>query len=766
VEGGNETVKSRIIYFALLAAAVLAYFNNVLTGESIFIERDLSVFFIPPKVLWADMIKQGMFPFWNPYNYSGIPLLATLQPGVLYPPHVLYLVLPFNIAWNWMVVLHFLLAAASIYALIKYLKASDEAALVGGIIYTLSGYLLSVHNLVPHLYAVSWFPLIVLCLLRYFETGKARAAVVTAILLVVQFLSGAPEIVILTGLVLVILTFFAPAFVETPARLPSRLCGVVGIVLLCVLLSSFQLLPLLELKSWSIRQGGLTYREAGVWSLAWRDFLQFLIPDPYGNFMSDKNYWFNQSWLKTIYLGIIPFFLSAFFFVTKDRRRVVFLVLIFVSFIFALGFNTPLYQLLYKVPPFNSLRYPVKFLFLFFFVISITAGMGLDKLRQGVAGHDRRVTRTAQVAFYTGFLFALLWAFVTIYKDPVIAWLVGRGFVPEAYNFPGVNLHDIRRFSFFSFIFCIMVLVYVRVRFKRTVLAFIILILGADLFLASYGYYSVHPWKDYMAPHPFAEKLADDRDTARYFVTPKTDKTYPLFPRSRQTLSAPFAALFGLYSVDGAEVLRISPYDKFLYLLKNAPSVEDAARFLDISGVRYLISSIRIESPAFKELMVHKVNDAAVYLYEYVPYRGRFLLYSRARTLPTEKAVIDGLLDKKLDLSRELLVQGREAGIEELPEGAGRVSVASYLPNRVVLKSETAHDAFLYVTDTYYPGWKAYVDGKETPIMQANLAYRAVRVPAGAHEVVFSYRPVSFYLGVLVTFFALIAALFIVRRSR
>jgi uncharacterized membrane protein YfhO len=128
--------------------------------------------------------------------------------------------------------------------------------------------------------------------------------------------------------------------------------------------------------------------------------------------------------------------------------------------------------------------------------------------------------------------------------------------------------------------------------------------------------------------------------------------------------------------------------------------------------------------------------------------------------------VIDGLLDKKLDLSQELLVQGREAGIEELPEGAGRVSVASYLPNRVVLKSETAHDAFLYVTDTYYPGWKAHVDGKETPIMQANLAYRAVRVPAGAHEVVFSYRPVSFYLGVLVTFFALIAVLFIVRRSR
>ena len=48
--------------------------------------------------------------------------------------------------------------------------------------------------------------------------------------------------------------------------------------------------------------------------MAWRDFIQFFIPDPFGNMMNDQKYWQNQSWLKTIYLGIVPFCLSTILF--------------------------------------------------------------------------------------------------------------------------------------------------------------------------------------------------------------------------------------------------------------------------------------------------------------------------------------------------------------------------------------------------------------------------------------------------------------------
>src|SRR5208283_5415037 len=95
----------------LLFALALINFHPVLSARLILIERDLSTYFLPPRFLWVKLARSFTFPFWNPHNFSGIPLLATLQPGVLYPPHLLYLFLPFNVAWNWLIILHYLFSA-------------------------------------------------------------------------------------------------------------------------------------------------------------------------------------------------------------------------------------------------------------------------------------------------------------------------------------------------------------------------------------------------------------------------------------------------------------------------------------------------------------------------------------------------------------------------------------------------------------------------------------------------------------------------------
>ena len=146
---------------------ILLYFNPVLSAFNVFVERDLSAFFIPPRYLWISLIKSFEVPLWNPYNSSGIPLLATLQPGIFYPPHIFYLFLPFNIVWNWLIILHFVFSGISVYAFLRYLRASSLASFVGGVIFMLSGYLLSVHSLLPHLLAVPWFPLVIMYFLKY-----------------------------------------------------------------------------------------------------------------------------------------------------------------------------------------------------------------------------------------------------------------------------------------------------------------------------------------------------------------------------------------------------------------------------------------------------------------------------------------------------------------------------------------------------------------------------------------------------------------------
>lgn len=206
----------------------------------------------------------------------------------------------------------------------------------------LSGYLLSVHNLLPHLFSVAWFPLTLMFFLKYVESFKLKYTAYTSLCLSMEFFAGAPEIVAMTFLVLFLITIFYSLSHEVdPASIIKRFFALFVVLSLFLLLCAIQLIPFYELLTHSIRKAGLSYGEATTWSFAWKDFIQFFLPNPYGYFQSDAKYWANQSWLKTVYLGIAPFILSIFYLVSKDRKKWLFITLIVISFIFALGAIPP-----------------------------------------------------------------------------------------------------------------------------------------------------------------------------------------------------------------------------------------------------------------------------------------------------------------------------------------------------------------------------------------------------------------------------------------
>ena len=71
----------------------------------------------------------------------------------------------------------------------------------------------------------------------------------------------------------------------------------------------------------------------------------------------------------------------------------------------------------------------------------------------------------------------------------------------------------------------------------------------------------------------------------------------------------------------------------------------------------------------------------------------------------------------------------------------------SYRPERVEIELGEHSGGLLVLSDTYYPGWQAYVDGVEQRLLLANHVFRAVEVPEGARQVVFQYKSFSFRLG-------------------
>jgi hypothetical protein len=94
--------------------------------------------------------------------------------------------------------------------------------------------------------------------------------------------------------------------------------------------------------------------------------------------------------------------------------------------------------------------------------------------------------------------------------------------------------------------------------------------------------------------------------------------------------------------------------------------------------------------------------------------------------------------------------------------------IVSYAPQRVVISAGATEPRLLVLTDTFFPGWKAYVDGVQTHIVRANYLFRAVPIPAGSHEIVFEYRPASFRIGAAISIasIAILAVVIIIGQLR
>jgi uncharacterized membrane protein YfhO len=105
--------------------------------------------------------------------------------------------------------------------------------------------------------------------------------------------------------------------------------------------------------------------------------------------------------------------------------------------------------------------------------------------------------------------------------------------------------------------------------------------------------------------------------------------------------------------------------------------------------------------------------------------------------------------------------------LSEKKEFASEAKIASYSSHEIAIQTQSSGDGFLVLTDSYYPGWKAFVDGKEQTILRADRLFRALPLKAGRHQVQFIYTPASFKIGLIsfvISFACLCAWLFIKRR--
>jgi hypothetical protein len=92
---------------------------------------------------------------------------------------------------------------------------------------------------------------------------------------------------------------------------------------------------------------------------------------------------------------------------------------------------------------------------------------------------------------------------------------------------------------------------------------------------------------------------------------------------------------------------------------------------------------------------------------------------------------------------------------------AGRVSITSFLPNRLTLSAEVARPAFVVLSEVFYPGWEAVVDGQPAPLLRGNYILRAIPLQAGTHAIEVRFRSGTFQWGLVVSLLTLAGIAFV-----
>ena len=213
-------------------------------------------------------------------------------------------------------------------------------------------------------------------------------------------------------------------------------------------------------------------------------------------------------------------------------------------------------------------------------------------------------------------------------------------------------------------------------------------------------------------------------------------------------------------------------------LVLNRPTRVDELRFTHAGDAPVTIQAVTLideRTQTFQPLLASDkgrfrlVHSGDVKIYEALDVRPRAYLAERVDVVSTPaEAVAQLQADPALGVA---VVEATDA--PPFHTSAGNAEIVSYAPERVVVRTRAEDDAFLVLSDAYYPGWRATIDGADTPIHPTNVLFRGVAVPAGEHEIVFTFDPLTWRNGVVISGAGLvlwigiiIAAVLVRRRDR
>jgi len=700
---------------------------KIILMKGAFLFGDYSNQFYPWSQYFSETIKHLQFPFWCRFFGSGFPIMAEGQVGGFYPINILFFyLLPFRVAYNYIVVFHFVLAGLFMYLYSRKIGASSWGGVVASIVFCFgSSYAGCFYNTVT-VKTLVWVPLVLLLFEEYFNSKRMKFLLFSGVILGLQLLAGFVQMAVYS-IGFYIIYFIYGLYLRKDLRIKDFINAFIAMGIASIIFLPQGLITL-QMVNESSRSG------ASLGFALWGSF------SPLNFITTVFPYWIFSG--TRIYLGVLTLlFIITSFYVGRSNNRIKPLFLwMFVSFFLALGKYNPLYVLGIKFFNLHSLRNPSKFLFFALFSAAVLAGYGFTKFFEE-KNHGLRKKACTAFSYFIATIVGIFFAgkmILSVFSGKIVEvgkWYVQNYIYGQAHHRYDLDSYIERVEGFYqtflerssltnpyillALILCVFSVVLCMAFTRRKHItnltkSLIIAAIVMDLYVYSfYGTGFRGNILDYSYLEPEAPEIyqiiREDKSLFRVLPYGLNEENLPNWIKPN---------LNTVYGIDSVGAYSPLVSDKYRTTLQDFEVVDNSLGLISpqegsISANLQLVKGLNVK---------YIVTNKEIYEEDvtFIEEESNIFLYR------LENSLQRGFIVKNLENTYELI--DSETNIVKYTSGE-----AEFL-----IDSEGGYFVF---SEFNYPGWTCYLDERKVEIYPFLDILMAIECPEGKHKVRFIYEP-------------------------
>ena len=699
----KKIIANPFVFFPLLTCIIFW----PLSLQLFTLKNDALTYYYPVRTLISDALHHYELPLWTPYINMGYPLHADMQSGAWNPVIWLFSFLTNYSLYGFHLELlfYFSFAGMGFYYLGKEFGLNKYTCLITALAYQYNGFMIDSVQFFVCITAACYLPWIFLFFKRLLINRQLKDVLATGLFLSLLFTGSYPALFIITAYLLVayfLFTFFSNQkkwdFIKSNF-LPFTVMALIFILLsLPAIISFVQHLPFIDRG----KKQSLEFVQEN--SLVPQSLLSFI--SPFSTTASET--WLNTDPLmRSSYIGIIPFLFLLLAIFNKNIRRISTVQFFFITglimFILALGSHFFLHQLAYySLPLINSFRHPALFRLFGIFCWLIVAGFAINDADKNL--HPLVLIRKINIVF-TIAVVSLSILLVIIFKQSLKSFSINSFSLQNLKNLiPQLSFAE-KYILQLPFVFAILIFFYLALK-KQNVLPSLFIICIADFFISTQFNIPV----TVIGAKKFSLVNTMLNRNAERFPLPGNASIENNSANSLDTTGPGKSKL---------------PYEKRIgrndyYITPGNLSLQK--KFYESS----------IKEKVFKNPVVYFADT---------------LLAEYPKNDFTNNAF--AILEPASNFIKQWQQHAEK----------GTVKPISISANTFTFDAETPKPSVLVLLQNYYPGWKAFVDEKETGIEKANTTFMCIQVLAGKHTISFVYEPTLIKYAWYVSLICLITVL-------